>query len=276
MPDFPGFKTLQLSESPAGCAHLQLARPRQGNAIDDTMWTELPKAFHWLNAQARLKAVILSGQGKNFCTGIDLAMAAAALAGDATPPCPDHQHLSLIKILQMQGALSAIEACRWPVVAAIHGACIGAGVDMAAACDLRFCTHTATFCVKEVDLAIVADMGTLQRLPTIIGHGAARELCLTGRQFHASEAHHFGLVTRVLLTDNALMTHVADVAASLAAKSPWAITGTKQVLLHARDHSVEDGLQHVALYNAARLPNAEVAEAFAAIKQRRPPVYSKL
>lgn len=153
---------------------------------------------------------------------------------------------------------------------------MGAGVDMISCCDIRFCSQSASFCVKEVDLAIVADLGTLQRLPHIVGHGAATELALTARRFGAEEALALGLVSKVLPDDSALTQHVERVAAQIAAKSPLAITGTKRVLLHARDRSVQEGLEYVATWNSSQLGSADLREAFQAMQQERQPAFAKL
>ena len=165
----------------------------------------------------------------------------------------------------LQDSFTAFERCRKPVLCAVQGACFGGGVDMAVACDVRYCSADARFCVKEVDLAITADIGTLQRLPTLVGHGVATEMALTARVVGAEEAKAIGLEAAV-----------AESAAALAAKSPLAVQGTKQAMLHARDHSVGDGLEFVAMMNSARLTSEDLSEAMGAKFARRAPTFSKL
>jgi delta(3,5)-delta(2,4)-dienoyl-CoA isomerase len=147
---------------------------------------------------------------------------------------------------------------------------------MALACDVRYCTADARFCIKEVDLAITADIGTLQRLPKIVGHGVATELALTAREVTSDEALRIGLVSGVSPSAEALETRVAQVAAAVAAKSPLAIQGTKAAMVHARDHSVPEGLEYVAMMNAARLTSSDLTEAMGAKFGRRKPVFAKL
>ncbi|KAL0034002.1 hypothetical protein WJX79_002335 [Trebouxia sp. C0005] len=160
---------------------------------------------------------------------------------------------------------------------AVQGACFGAGVDIITACDIRYSTQAATFCVKEVDVAIVADVGTLQRLPPIVGQGVASELALTARVIKGEEARQLGLVSQCFADETALLQHAHKTAELIASKSPLAVVGTKRVLVHARDHSVPDGLDYVAAYNAAMLPSADIQEVFkAVVKERRAPNFSKL
>eukprot|EP00775_Hariotina_reticulata_P009900 gene9899-10057_t len=174
-------------------------------------------------------------------------------------------------------AFSVLEQCRFPVIAAVQGACVGAGVDLITAADLRYCCLDAYFTVKEVDVAITADLGTLQRLPGIIGHGAACDLALTARQVNGTEAASLGLVSRCYDSRSDMDEAVWKLAADLAAKSPLAVAGTKRVLLHTRDHpGVSDGLAHVALWNSAYLLSADMEELIRARSSKRAPAFSKM
>lgn len=176
----------------------------------------------------------------------------------------------------MQDAVTAIERCRKPVVAAIHGACIGGGIDVVTACDLRFCSKDAFFAVKEVDLGITADLGTLQRLPKIVGFANAMELALTGRRFSGSDAKDLGLVSKVFDTKEDLDHGVRAIAEAIAAKSPLAVTGTKSVLLKSRDMTMEQGLDYVATWNSGVLISDDLKEAISAQREKRIPSFSKL
>ncbi|KAH7331504.1 hypothetical protein KP509_20G036900 [Ceratopteris richardii] len=184
--------------------------------------------------------------------------------------------LNVHRVKRLQAAFTALEECRKPVIAAIHGACIGGGVDLIAACDLRYCSSDSYFSVKEVDLAIVADLGSLQRLPLLIGHGNAMDLALTGRRVSASEAKSIGLVNGVFESKHVMEEQVTALARNIAAKSPLAVVGTKKVLLKSRDTTVSDGLEYVATWNSGMLLSSDLKEAIKAQLQKRKPIFSKL
>jgi len=169
----------------------------------------------------------------------------------------------------LQQAVSAAESCRKPILAAIHGVCMGGGIDLVTACDMRFATKDARFSVREIDLAIMADVGTLQRLPRLVGEGLARELAFTGREFDGNEAHTMKLVNQVFADRESLMTAVLKTAAEIASKSPLTIRGIKDTLNYSRDHSVAEGLSYVAAKNSAILVSSDLAEAMSAAKQKR-------
>lgn len=305
-PEGARYSSLRVSRGPPGVTLLTLNRPARSNAINDEMFWELPQALRALDLDPDTRAVVLSGAGRNFCAGIDLAALTAITGGPAGPeadgssgpgserrgsrpgdgpappaaavaPCEGRQRVSLLARIEiMQDAVSAIERCRKPVIAAVHGACVGGGVDIITACDIRYCASGALFSVKEVDLAITADLGTLQRLPGIIGQGAARELALTGRQVSAEEARSLGLVSAVFPTADALTAGAAAAAAAIAAKSPLAVVGTKAALNYGRDHAVGEGLHQVALWNSATLVSEDLREVARAQAARRPPHFSNL
>jgi enoyl-CoA hydratase len=176
-------------------------------------------------------------------------------------------------ILDLQDTITSVERCRKPVIAAIHGACIGGGIDLITACDMRYCSAEARFSVKEIDVGMTADVGTLQRLPRLVGEGMARELAYTGRMFDAADAKDMGLVNRVFETPDALQAGVMEIANTIAAKSPLAIRGCKEMITYARDHSVADSLNHVATWNAAMLMSRDLVEAGAAAREKRLPVF---
>lgn len=175
--------------------------------------------------------------------------------------CPSASRLQLYDFIRsLQDSFTAIESYPWPVIAAVQGGVIGGGVDLIAACDVRLCSSDASFCVKEVDVGIVADLGTLQRLPPIVGYGRAAELALTARKFSANEALSMGLVSEVLDSHEALHQRALELAKSLAAKPPLALRGTKRFLLDARDHTVSEGLKNIATYNMGVLASHELRD----------------
>ncbi|WP_293001203.1 crotonase/enoyl-CoA hydratase family protein [Nevskia sp.] len=256
-------------------ARLILNRPDKANAMSEPMWAELPQAAAWLNAQPQVRVVILTGAGRHFTAGIDLEVLHSLSAKVLKPGCPARARESLRDwILWAQNSLTAIENIRVPVIAEIQGACVGGGVDLASACDLRYSTVDAKFCIKEVDLAVVADVGTLQRLAPIIGHGRLTELTYTGETFTGAKAEKIGLVSEAFATAEALHAHVDALARSLAAKSPLTLRGIKKNLLYSRDHTVAEGLEYAAGWNAAMLVSDDLAEAVGAFLQKRAPTFA--
>lgn len=274
LPTYPGLR-LEVDESKR-IGILELARPSKSNAFIESMWGDFAKAFRWLDECQDISVVIIRGQGHNFCAGIDLE----SLQGVADLRKLDDSARANAqfrrKILQMQESFNAIEECRWPVIAAVQGACIGGGLDLIAACDIRLCAKDAVFCLKEIDLAIAADLGSLQRLPPLIGHGRVVEMALSARKIPASEAAQIGLVTRICQTQEDLRSQTFALATAIAKKSPVAATGIKQVMLHARDHSVAQGLEYVATWNGGQALSNDLQEVFDAVNKKRNPVFSRL
>jgi len=200
--------------------------------------------------------VILAGNGKHFCAGLDLAMF-GGLHGVSQTPSRRAEHLRRT-ILRLQGNLTAIEKCRKPVLAAIHHTCIGGGVDMTCCADMRYATEDAFFSIREIDIGMTADVGTLQRLPRIIPDGVVRELAYTGRDMDAEEAREVGFVNRVFSDREVMLREVTAIARDIASKSPLAMRGSKEMLLYARDHSVAEGLNYIATWNAGMLCQADL------------------
>lgn len=250
-------------------ARIELGRPDKANALNAKMWKELKDAFDWLSLTSHVRVGVISAQGNHFTAGIDLEFLMAIKSELAHLPEGRRQERLREFIVGLQETVNAIEVCRKPVLAAIHGACIGAGIDLVTACDMRYATQDARFSVKEVDFAIVADVGTLQRLPRIIGEGRTRELAYTGREFDAQEAQLMGLVNQVFAERNSLLAGIMDLAASIARKSPLAIRGIKESLNYSRDHTVAEGLNFVATRNAATLFSSDFEEVVAAKMQKR-------
>jgi len=272
MPSLPRFETLALTTADAVTV-LELNRPGKANAMNLLMWAEIGAAMGWIDETPEVRVAVIRGAGEHFCAGIDLDLL-HHLREQVADDCAARAAEKLRRlILEMQDALSAIERCRKPVLAAVHGACVGAGVDLIAACDMRYCAIDAQFSVKEVDVGITADLGTLQRLPRLIGDGMMRELAYTGRNVSGAEAKDIGLVNRSYMDTAALMRDTMTLAATIAAKSPLAVRGAKEMITYARDHSVADGLNYVATWNAAMLMSEDIGEAIAAGRERREPKF---
>ncbi|HEX8306864.1 MAG TPA: crotonase/enoyl-CoA hydratase family protein [Allosphingosinicella sp.] len=243
----------------SGVAHVELAREGKFNAMDKAMFEAIGETFRALGADPSVRAILLSGRGRHFSSGLDLRYAASQL-----PPTDDPGRAAearLRHIRWLQDSFTAAEEARPPVIAAIHGGCIGAGVDLATACDIRLAASGAFFQIAEVDVAITADLGTLQRLTRLIPEGVVRELAYTGRRMESDEAERLGLVNRVLPDREALIEAGLELARTIAAKSPLAVAGAKMSLNYSRGRTVEDGLRHVALWNAGALVSADLTAA---------------
>ena len=254
-----------------GVAEVELHRPEKSNAMNRAMWGELRAAFRYLDTLPAARVVVLSGAGRNFTAGIDLEMLMDVGAIDKQDRCPGRvREMLRLWVLDLQDVISSLDACRKPVLAAIHGACVGGGVDLVTAADMRYCTEDARFIVKEIDLGLVADVGTLQRLPKVIGDGMAREMAYTGRPVGGAEAKEIGLVNRCYLTREAMLEGVRGLAKMIASKSPLAMRGTKEMIRYTRDHTVADSLNMQAIWNGGLLVSEDLTEAFNAVKERRP------
>ena len=260
-----------------GVAVVRLAGPGRGNMMGLAFWAELPKVFAALDADDGVRAVVLAGAGSQFSTGLDVAEVLGSWLGKLGPGAPAQaaQRTELLGVIRnLQDAISSVAACRKPVIAAVHGWCIGGGVDLISAADVRLASADAKFSIREARLAIVADVGSLQRLRGIIGEGQLRELALTGKDITAERAGRIGLVNDVLPDQEALMAAALDMAAEMAANSPLAVAGTKAVLNEGREEDIARGLRHVALWNSAFLHSEDLLEAVAAMGERRPATFA--
>jgi len=250
-------------------AWLTLNRPEKRNAMGKAFFKELSEHFEKFDQDPDIRVVIIKAEGRSFTAGTDLTEAGSLLSGKAADEREATQH----KIRELQQGLGKIEQCRKPVIAAVHSHCIGGGVDLISACDIRLATRDAVFSIRETRIGIIADLGTLQRLPYIIGHGWFRELALTGRDFSADEALHMGLITRICADRESLYAAAGELAAQIAACPPLTVQGAKEVILYSRDNGIDAGLRYVAQKNAAALPSEDVVEAVSAFMQKRKPVF---
>ncbi|PJI47647.1 MAG: enoyl-CoA hydratase [Pseudomonas sp.] len=254
-------------------AHVQINRPEKLNAMNVDFWKEIIDIFQWADETDEVRVVVLSGAGKHFSAGIDLALLAQA-ASHLGKDVGRNARTLRKTILQLQGSFTAVDKCSKPVLAAIQGYCIGGGIDLISACDMRYCSADAQFSIKEIDMGMAADVGTLQRLPRLIGDGIMRELAYTGRNVNAEEAQRIGLVNCVYADHSALQDGVMELARQIAAKSPIAIRGTKEMIGYARDHRVEDGLEYIATWNAAMLQSADLQAAMMAHMSKKTPEFA--
>ncbi len=254
-------------------ATVSFNRPDKANALHMEAWDEMRLIFNRLSDTPEARVIILTGEGKHFCAGIDLELL-MSLNKLKEVTCEGRRGEQLRKfILNLQDAVSSIEKCAKPVIAAIHNGCIGGGVDIAAACDMRYCTNDAYFTIKEIDMGMVADLGTLQRLPKLISPGMVAEMAYTARKVSGTEAASIGLTNRSFANQDELMKGVIEIACQIASKSPLSVRGIKEVLRYAKDHSVDDSLQQIATWNAAMILSDDLTEAFKASLEKRPGLY---
>ena len=263
-------------------ATVWLDRPEARNAFAPEFWEDFPKIIEALGDDPEIRAIVIAAKGRSFTAGIDLkAFGPAFMSGGVDPSAPDQptseaaKRMALYRsIKRMQHTFTAIAACPKPVIAAVHSHCIGAGVDLITACDIRYASEDAVFSVRETKLAMVADVGTLQRLPSIVDPGSLAEMVYTGRDYTANEAHAMGLVGRVYPDADAVQKAATELAHEIAANSPFAVQGAKAVLRAGEGRSVTENLDYIALWNSSFLASNDFIEATMAFLQKRPPEFT--
>jgi enoyl-CoA hydratase len=256
-------------------AQVTLLGPGKGNAMGPAFWAELPVAFEALDADPDVRAIVLTGSGKHFSYGLDLAamgdsLGAMMAGGALAKPRADFH----ARLRGMQQSITAVADCRTPVIASVHGWCIGGGVDLISAVDIRYASADAKFSVREVKLAIVADVGSLARLPLILSEGHLRELALTGKDIDAARAEKIGLVNDVFEDAEATLAAARATAAEIAANPPLVVQGVKDVLDEQRTAAVAASLRYVAAWNSAFLPSKDLTEGISAMFAKRPPEFT--
>ena len=268
-----GYQFYQVEKKDA-VAWVWLNRPEKKNAMNPPAWHELPAIMADLDADDAVRTVVIAARGAGFCAGIDLL----AMAGELPELLEKDQkggvkQRLLRKIYPLQETMTCIERCRKPVIAAIHGYCVGAGLDMATACDIRLCSADAIFSLREAAVAFVADVGVLQRLPLIVGQGMARELAYTARNISAARAREILLVNAVFADPADLMAGAENLAREIAGNSPLAVQATKDVMNFGIGKSVEDGLKYVASRSVNIIPSDDLTEAMTAFIEKRKPQF---
>lgn len=266
-------------------AHVRMIRPERANSMIPAFWTELPQVIGKLSDEGKARVIVISAEGRHFCSGMDTTVftgqggiaSDSGTGADGRPISHGRRSANFrLMALNAQETMNALERARMPIIAAVQGACVGGGVDMISACDMRYATADAFFCIQEINIGMTADVGTLQRLPKLVPPGIVAELAYTGRRMPAARAKEVGLVNDVYTDHAAMMEAVMGVAADIASKSPLAVLGTKQMMLYTRDHTVADGLEYIATWNASMLDPADMAEAFTAQIEKRAPEYPDL
>jgi len=258
-----------------GVATVTLNRGEELNTMIPAFWVELPKIINSINKSGEARVIVLASTGKHFSAGMDLAVFSMGSADAAAETGRVRAGLRE-NALHLQDSFTCLEKARIPVLAAIQGGCVGGAVDMVTACDMRYATEDAFFCIQEINIGMTADVGTLQRLPKLIPEGVCRELAYTGRRMQANEAKSVGLVNEVYSDKESLLDGVMEIAEEIAAKSPLAIWGSKEMITYSRDHSTADSLNYIATWQSGMFQPADMKEAFSAKAENRPSDFDDL
>jgi enoyl-CoA hydratase len=272
LPDYKSFNVTLENK----VAHVQFSRPEAMNSMDKAFWQELPACMRDIESQTDARVIVISSTGKHFSAGMDLSVFSDT---STMPQSKDQSRMAeglRRLVLQLQAALSALEEIRLPVLTAIQGGCIGGALDLVCASDSRYCTADAYFTIKETELGMTADVGTLQRLPKLIPAGIVKELAFTGRKFAAGEAQQFGLVNRVYDDQESMLVGVMEIATQIAVNSPLAVTGCKEMLNYSRDHTVADSLNYMATWQAGMFRPNDMMKTFQAKAMKTQAEYDDL
>jgi enoyl-CoA hydratase len=260
-------------------AHIVLNRPEKRNNMNAAFWDELPAIIRDIDEKARARVIVISSTGPHFCGGLDVGMFMAGdVKDDSTDVTRRRQKAAnfLNTVSLMQDSFSSLETCRLPVLAAIQGGCIGGGVDLVTACDMRYATRDAFMTIYETKIGMTADVGTFPRIVKLIPEGLVREMAYTGRRVSAEEAREMGLVNRVYDSHEDMLAGVMEIAREIAANAPLAVHGCKRAITYARDHSTQEGLEWIGMWNASMLQNDEILEAMSARQETRPAEFADL
>ena len=259
--------------------NLVLSRPDELNTMSRDFWVELGEVLEVINKDSDIRVVVMSSTGKHFCAGMDLNAFTNGVDNIPDDKKPDHARIgeAVYRVAkELQEYISTLEKIRVPVIAAIHGGCIGGAVDMVTACDIRLASDDAFFCIQEINIGMAADVGTLQRLPKIIPDSKMREMAYTGRRMYAEEAKEAGLVSGTYGSQEELIEAANKLASEIASKSPVAIYGLKAVMNYSRDHNVNDSLEYNALWSGAMLSQKDMTEQMTANMEKRDASFNEL
>ena len=259
--------------------NLVLSRPDELNTMSRDFWVELGEVLEVINRDSDIRVVVMSSTGKHFCAGMDLNAFTNGVDNIPDDKKPDHARIgeAVYRVAkELQEYISTLEKIRVPVIAAIHGGCIGGAVDMVTACDIRLASDNAFFCIQEINIGMAADVGTLQRLPKIIPDSKMREMAYTGRRMYAEEAKEAGLVSNTYGSQEELLEAANKLASEIASKSPVAIYGLKAVMNYSRDHNVNDSLEYNALWSGAMLSQKDMTEQMTANMEKRDASFNEL
>jgi enoyl-CoA hydratase len=258
-------------------AHIRFNRPEKRNSMNEDFWTMFPKEVEEMDDSGEIRALIVSSTGPHFSAGIDLSMFKDDIVESETDNEIGRSRGYFLQQLKfLQNAVSCLEAARFPVITAVQGGCIGGGIDLITAADIRICTKDAFFLIEEINVGLAADIGTIQRLPKIIPAGIAREWTMLGEKVSADRAKEVGLVSSLHDSHEEMMKNAFEIAEKLASKTPLAMWVTKETLNYSRDHTVKESLENVALWNAATLHKEDVMSTMMSKMQKKKPEYRNL
>ncbi|MFT7473868.1 MAG: enoyl-CoA hydratase [Verrucomicrobiales bacterium] len=271
-----GSQCFEVTES-EGIAHIVLNRPNELNSMTPDFWRELPQLVDEISDRGAARAIVVSSTGKHFSAGMDISVfTGGGLNGDDDVETGRARANFRYNVLHLQDTFTAFERARMPVLAAMQGGVVGGAVDLITACDMRYATEDAWFCIQEINIGMTADVGTLQRLPKLIPEGIVRELAYTGDRMSAQRAKEVGLVNEVYPDHQTLIDSVLQIAQRIASRSPLAIHGTKEMINYTRDHSVADSLQYMAAWQTGMFQPTDLVESFGAQMENREPEYGDL
>lgn len=279
IPAYAFYKHMLVSSPGPFVAHVEINRPKKLNAFSQEVWLEFGHVFNQLSNDSDIRAVVLSGAGdRAFTAGLDVQAASGdGILSDAAGDVAKKAKVLRNHIEEFQDSISAMEKCEKPIICVLHGIAIGLAIDIACCADIRFCASTVRFAVKEVDIGMAADIGTLSRLPKIVGSTSwVKDVCLTARDFSAQEALSMGFVSQVHENKQATVQAAVALATTLAEKSPVAVQGTKELLNYSRDHSVAEGLRYTKVWNAAAVQGRDFAVGLTSGLKKTKPRFEKL
>ena len=262
-------------------AHIQLKRPEAFNSMTRAFWNELPAIVNQINDEASARAIVISSTGKHFSAGMDLTVFTDGQGVSTSETARAEVGRSRLALrseaLRLQKTFNCLDEARMPVLMAIQGGCIGGAVDMSTCADMRYATADSFFVIQEINLAMTADVGTFPRLCHLLPQGLVRELAYSGRRLPARKAYELGYINEIFDTQEQMLKHVLELASEIASKSPLAIHGSKVIINYARDHSIKDGLDYIATWQAGMFnPTADMYESFKAKQEKRSPIYDDL
>lgn len=272
------YETLAVSGPKDGVLHVELNRPDKLNAMNERFWNETRECFLAIAEDMETRVVVISARGRAFTAGLDISEFGGGGDHVGGKRDPGRKGLRIRRfVLRTQDSFNALEAIPQPVIVVGHGAVVGGGIDLMCACCIRYASSDAWFTIKEIDVGLAADVGTLQRMPKIVGNeGVVRELAYTARRFDADEAHRIGFLTRVFQSREEAMNGAMELAQTIAQKSPLAVVGTKRMITYNRDHSIQDGLDYIATWNGSALQAPDMALAAKAGFQKKSATFAKL
>ena len=271
---FDNLKTLTVNIENS-IAHIELSRPNELNSMIAEFWQELPQIVREIDEHSAARVIVISSQGKHFSAGMDLSVFANMTANFQGEPSRSAERMRRL-VLKLQDSFDALEEVRIPVLVAMQGGVIGGAVDMICACDSRYCTEDAFFTIKETQIGMTADVGTLQRLPNLMPHGLVKEMAYTGRNMPSAEALSCGFVNQVFADQQSMLDHVMKVAQQIAANSPMAVAGCKEMLNYSRENTIRDSLNYMATWQSGMFQMPDVQEAIQAQKEKRHPKFDDL